>query len=68
MRLVRLFLSSPEAYPSLLVGAGPEAAPHFLDTWLTTAGAQFLEELMGVGHMAMLGRFRRRIGAAALCR
>jgi hypothetical protein len=28
----------------------------------------FLEELMGVGQMAMLGRFRRRIGAAAPCR
>jgi hypothetical protein len=32
------------------------------------ASATFLEELLGVGHMAMLGRFRRRIATAAISR
>ncbi|WIA23852.1 hypothetical protein OEZ85_013510 [Tetradesmus obliquus] len=40
----------------------------FVDCWLLIASATFLEELLGVGHMAMLGRFRRRIAAAALSR
>jgi len=40
----------------------------FVDCWLLVASATFLEELLGVGHMAMLGRFRRRIAAAALSR
>jgi hypothetical protein len=39
-----------------------------VDCWLLIASATFLEELLGVGHMAMLGRFRRRIAAAALSR
>jgi len=40
----------------------------FIDCWLLVASATFLEELLGVGHMAMLGRFRRRIATAAISR
>lgn len=40
----------------------------FVDCWLLVASATFLEELLGVGHMAMLGRFRRRIATAAISR
>jgi hypothetical protein len=42
--------------------------PRFIDCWLLVASATFLEELLGVGHMAMLGRFRRRIATAAISR
>jgi len=39
----------------------------FLDRWLSVANVTLLEEAIGVRHMAMLGRFRRRMAAAGLC-
>lgn len=38
----------------------------FLDRWLSVANVTLLEEAIGVRHMAMLGRFRRRMAAAGL--
>eukprot|EP00877_Chromochloris_zofingiensis_P005848 jgi/Chrzof1/15264/UNPLg00659.t1 len=64
--LARLFLAAPGALPALLDN-NADALTRFLDRWLMVASAQFLEELLGVRHMAMLGRFRRRIGAVAFC-
>jgi len=45
--------------------AGPQS--RFIDKWLTVASARFLEEVIGVKTMAMLGRYRRRIATASLC-
>jgi hypothetical protein len=62
-----LFLSVPAAFQGLLSDAGVVGQARFLDRWLATCSAQFWEELLGVRQMAMLGRFRRRIGGAAIC-
>uniref|UniRef100_A0A7S3VSI4 Importin N-terminal domain-containing protein n=1 Tax=Dunaliella tertiolecta TaxID=3047 RepID=A0A7S3VSI4_DUNTE len=49
-------------------GVGSQSiASLFLDKWLSVASARFLEEVIGVKTMAMLGRYRRRIATAALC-
>jgi len=38
-----------------------------MDRWLAVAGARYMEEALGMKTLAMLGRFRRRIAALALC-
>ncbi|KAG1678184.1 hypothetical protein FOA52_016121 [Chlamydomonas sp. UWO 241] len=64
--LGRLLLASPGLYPALLEGLPESASARFLDRWLNIASTRFLEEVIGVKTMAMLGRFRRRIATAAL--
>ncbi|GIM13019.1 hypothetical protein Vretimale_16222, partial [Volvox reticuliferus] len=42
------------------------AVDRLLDRWLTIASARFLEEIVGVKTMSMLGRFRRRMATLSL--
>lgn len=35
-----------------------QAQAHFIERWLNVAGTRFVEEMMGIKTMAMLGRFR----------
>ncbi|KAG2446721.1 hypothetical protein HYH02_008283 [Chlamydomonas schloesseri] len=42
------------------------AVERLLDRWLTIAAARFLEEVVGVKTMSMLGRFRRRMATMSL--
>lgn len=64
--LGRLLLMSPGLFGALLEGQPPGASARFLDRWLHIASTRFLEEVIGVKTMAMLGRYRRRIATAAL--
>jgi hypothetical protein len=45
----------------------PKQKKRFMDRWLAVAGARYMEEALGMKTLAMLGRFRRRIAALALC-
>ncbi|KAG2494047.1 hypothetical protein HYH03_007693 [Edaphochlamys debaryana] len=47
-------------------GGGGAAVDRLLDRWLTIASARFLEEVVGVKTMSMLGRFRRRMATLSL--
>jgi len=64
--LGRLVLVNPASL-SGLVEHDAEAMARFLDKWLVVASARFLEEIIGVKTMAMLGRFRRRLATTSLC-
>ncbi|GAX82609.1 hypothetical protein CEUSTIGMA_g10035.t1 [Chlamydomonas eustigma] len=64
--LGRLLLTGPGLYAALLEGLPEGASARFLDRWLQIASARFLEEVMGVRTMAMLGRYRRRIAIASM--
>lgn len=64
--LARLILHHPPVFAAL-VDANVSAGGRFVSRWLSVCGAQYLEELLGVRAMAMLGRFRRRIASLALC-
>ena len=65
--LGRLLLMAPGLYGALLEGLPqPASSARFLDRWLHIASTRFLEEVIGVKTMAMLGRYRRRIATAAL--
>lgn len=64
--LARLFMNQPHAFTQLLDNDSA-AMLQYIDRWLVIAGTHFLEEAIGVKTMAMLGRFRRRIAACALC-
>ena len=57
--LGRLLLVSPGLYGALLEGQPEGASGRFLDRWLQIASTRYLEEIIGVKTMAMLGRYRR---------
>ncbi|MEW5315516.1 MAG: hypothetical protein WDW38_006938 [Sanguina aurantia] len=63
--LSRLTIAHPDILPRLL-GGDPQTLARYVDKWLVVASARFLEEIIGVKTMAMLGRFRRRIATIAL--
>ena len=65
--LGRLLLIGPGLYSALLEHLPQGSSARFIDRWLHVASTRFLEEIVGVRSMAMLGRYRRRIATAALC-
>lgn len=65
--LGRLLLIGPGLYSALLENLPQGSSQRFIDRWLHVSSTRFLEEIVGVKSMAMLGRYRRRIATAALC-
>ncbi|GLI59709.1 hypothetical protein VaNZ11_001566 [Volvox africanus] len=65
--VVPLPLGSGAAAAEGSEGSSGSSVDRLLDRWLTIASARFLEEIVGVKTMSMLGRFRRRMATLALC-